>query len=273
MQPLTSTGGATAGVLQKVVASLRSIPSTEGFDGEALASSLPAALVDPPLITEESADRLARGAAGALRALPIAEQFGLLYLLRLLGASSDTASAAMLTAALPQILLDSGGALGGATRAIPSSRGARLMGLALLSNLASREEGTAALLGAEGALAQAVVTLGVDALADSADVPFSQLGAALAYNLSLHAPTLPGGPGVALRLLSAALSSLPTMSDAESLARTLSVLGHLLHACDEEAVAIAASLNATAALARLKPKVTPLGHGPLLARVLALLER
>ena len=129
-----------------------------------------------------------------------------------------------------------------------------------------------------------VVAASCAALGATADPGLTQLGAALAYNLSLFWPTtvLPaleargdadGTEATVLApLLGAAAGALPTLADAESVGRALSVLGHLLHARDDVPLALAVSLDATAVLAALTDKAAALGHAKLREEVAALLS-
>jgi hypothetical protein len=125
------------------------------------------------------------------------------------------------------------------------------------------------------------------------------MGAALAYNVSLHLHSLPTECSelrskLVAALLGAVLDALPGLTDKEAVGRALSVLGHLWHrpkppagddsaafegasasssddVAREEALALALSLDAGAALDRLQERLPELGHAALVADVKALL--
>ena len=102
----------------------------------AFEADLQAAFDDPNLIDTARAAQIAAGVLALLRVWPPAKQFGLLYLTRVLAASSDAVSAALLSVKLPATLLSARAALELGTPA-PAPRAARLMALALVTNLAS----------------------------------------------------------------------------------------------------------------------------------------
>jgi len=325
----------------------------------AFEADLQAAFDDPNLIDTARAAQIAADVLALLRVWPPAKQFGLLYLTRVLAASSDAVSAALLSVKLPVTLLSARAALelGAPT---PAPRAARLMALALVTNLASRSSGVVALVtGSDperetsasasamsphmspvgGVLSQAaapestaarndaaasndapatadaatdaaagtldvpglaVVAAAVAALRETSDAALCQMGAALAYNVSLHLRALPAECSelrskLVAALLGAVLDALPSLTDKEAVGRALSVLGHLWHrpkrpagddsaafegasascysddVAREEALALALSLDAGAALDRLQERLPELGHVALVADVKALL--
>ena len=303
----------------------------------ALVDYLPAALADPNLITLHTAHQLAHGLVTLVNGWPPSAQFGALYLARLLAAASDAAADAMIRVQLPAALLGPSGPLGGSVAAgAREARGGRLMSLALLSNLASRPAGAAALLGvtplpladgvtpdreavkgvdvhgiafgvgaqggADGAdrqdgvadeIARRLVAVCIGALHDTSDAAVTQMGAALAYNLSLHLACLSTGAFVetqlatergalasAVRLgaamcaplLPAIVAALPSFTDSETLGRAISVLGHMLHARDDEAVAVALSLDTASVLVAVRRTAAASGHLRLIDEVAALIE-
>ena len=145
-----------------------------------------------------------------------------------------------------------------------------------------------------------MVAAAVAALRETSDAALCQMGAALAYNVSLHLRALPAECSelrskLVAALLGAVLDALPSLTDKEAVGRALSVLGHLWHrpkrpagddsaafegasaSCSsddvarEEALALALSLDAGAALDRLQERLPELGHVALVADVKALL--
>ena len=138
MRPLTSTGGPTAAPLKKLTEALAaSSPLTSAAATSAFTATLERAVSDPNLIDEPSAATLASSIRALLCSWPPERQFGVLYLSRLLAANSDAARLAMIRHRLHSVLLSHDGALGPAAASAPAARGAKLMALALLSNLAS----------------------------------------------------------------------------------------------------------------------------------------
>jgi len=359
MQPLTAKDGPTAPVLANVRAAVKADATMSEERRAAFEADLQAAFDDPNLIDTARAAQIAAGVLALLRVWPPAKQFGLLYLTRVLAASSDAVSAALLSAKLPATLLSARAALELGTPA-PAPRAARLMALALVTNLASRSSGVVALVtGSDperetsasasamsphmspvgGVLSQAaapestaarndaaasndapatadaatdaaagtldvpglaVVAAAVAALRETSDAALCQMGAALAYNVSLHLRALPAECSelrskLVAALLGAVLDALPSLTDKEAVGRALSVLGHLWHrpkrpagddsaafegasaSCSsddvarEEALALALSLDAGAALDRLQERLPELGHVALVADVKALL--
>ena len=352
MQPLTAKDGPTAAVLANVRAALKAEAAIPEERRAAFETDLQAAFDDPNLIDTAHAAQIAAGVLALLRVWPPAKQFGLLYLTRVLAASSDAVSAALLSAKLPATLLSARAALElGAAAPVP--RAARLMALALMTNLASRSSGAVALVtgsdperassavasvtspvggvisraaapdstaaaadaatdaAAAGTLDAPLAVVSLDApglavvaaaaapLPETSDAALCQMGAALAYNVSLHLHSLPTECSelrskLVAALLGAVLDALPGLTDKEAVGRALSVLGHLWHrpkppagddsaafegasasssddVAREEALALALSLDAGAALDRLQERLPELGHAALVADVKALL--
>lgn len=301
-QPLTSTGGPTAQVLSLVLGTCKSLGGGGGVPAD-FASLLPAAMTEPTAVSAAAATTLATGFSALLARWPPPDQkqFALLYLARLLAASSESAAGALVDAAVPATLLHRGGLLDASPASappLPGARGARLMGLALLANVASRAAGAAQLLelrtnggdgGAEAAGCAdegvAVVHAAAAALAEASDAAVSGMGGALAHNLAL-AMRPERAANLAPPLLAAALKVLEEGSDAVATARALSVVGHLIApvsdvtvasdaaaaTVSEDVVAIALSLDASACLSRLEPRASALGVAALLREVRALLS-
>ncbi|KOO24344.1 pppde peptidase domain-containing protein [Chrysochromulina tobinii] len=305
MQPLTAKDGPTAPVLANVRAAVKADATMSEERRAAFEADLQAAFDDPNLIDTARAAQIAADVLALLRVWPPAKQFGLLYLTRVLAASSDAVSAALLSVKLPVTLLSARAALelGAPT---PAPRAARLMALALVTNLASRSSGVVALVTGSDPEREtnvpglAVVAAAVAALRETSDAALCQMGAALAYNVSLHLRALPAECSelrskLVAALLGAVLDALPSLTDKEAVGRALSVLGHLWHrpkrpagddsaafegasascysddVAREEALALALSLDAGAALDRLQERLPELGHVALVADVKALL--
>lgn len=338
-QPLVSAGGPTAGVQKLVLDALKAAmeattappttaasgsgssaePSSDSSaggrrplsdaDAQGFDRALRLALEDPNLIGAKAAhDTLASGFAALLTFWPPADQrhFGLLYLMRLLAAASDVFGSALLDAGVEALLQSpASGALGGkfddASAPVAGARGARLMSLALLSNLAAKPGLARRLLC--GKSAAGIVAAAARALGTASDAAVAQMGAALSLNLTLCVcqigPT-PGGAGdgdddedcvdngkeaelvaalgaaaeeVVPPLLTATLQALPALTnDAEGFSRTLSCVGHLLAREDaDDALCVAVSLDAATTLDGLVEHATRLGHCDLLREVRALL--
>ena len=250
--------------------------------------ALRAALGDPNLIDEESATKIAYGMRALLKAWPPPDtkHFALLYMARLLCAASEEASKAMIESArLPEILLNSNnvpvekgvldGVLDSAENPLAAARGARIMGLALLANLAARPQCAARLI--ERADMNLIISAASRALMmENKDV--SQMGGALSHNLAL-ALTAEVGTTTATEhiapLLFAALEALAkdgALADTDAFGRALSTVGHLLAPKDDEAFAVALSLDAPATLSALKGRAEKLGHTALLEKVQDLLS-
>lgn len=334
--------------LAQVIKSLSKAVSTSALpaaERAAFTAALQAAFDDPNLIDDAAAQSLASGVRALLACWPPSNLFSLLYLARLLAAFSEATSRALLTAGVPRTLLGPGGALAAATDGALATapRAARLMSLALLTNLASRAATATSLVrgidpgpcltaspAVPGAVASAapaacvdcedergvpagtggaafgleVVAAATAALGEASDTALCQMGAALAYNVSLHLTRLPAAAAplrsaLAAALLGGVLGTLAALTDQDALGRALSVLGHLLHerrherrpsaklahsggggedqadahdsATREEIRALALSLDAAEALAQLETRAADLGHGTLLADVRALL--
>ena len=296
-QPLTSTSGPTAGVLKLILAALAPPAASASASAAAAVAAPPlpadvaarftarlsSAIDDPNLITASTAALLASAFDTLLAHWPPTDQkhFATLYLTRLLAARSDPLCAALLDCGLPTRLLSAGGVLDPAALSPSAARGARLMALATLSNVASRDEGARRLLeGASGAL---VVAAAASALSDgAADSAVWQMGGALGHNLALHlkSSAADGGGGLAAAeewappLLAAAIGAVGKFAaakDGEALGRALSVIGFVLAAGLAELAAVALSLDAQQALAAVAEAASSLGHGPLLHDVRALL--
>jgi hypothetical protein len=265
-----------------------------GMGGEqearAFGDKLQAALEDTNLISEGAAAQLADGFSKLLRAWPVSDQkhFALLYMGRLLCAASDTTAAAFVDSRVPAILLcPPSGALA-AEQQQQSPRGARLRALALLSNLMARSDcaprllaqnfsvsGTDPASAAGGALSDAIVGAVCRAIDGGAiDAALGQIGGALAHNLSVLLYDDPEGHReIAPVLMSTALGALVGLSDADALGRTLSCIGHLLCVGDDEAVAVALSLDAPTTLDRVRDRAIASGHGDLHHKVHAKLSK
>ena len=292
-EPLTSAGGPHAAVLKLVVDALAS-PSAAGLlpvdlTVAAFGDAMRDALADPKIIDAPTAARLASGVRALLVAWPASEKkhFALLYMTRLLVAASFATAAAVLDADMPAVLLaPNGGVLGGELDStdtpLPAARGARLMALAVLANVAACPDGANRLLGgADGPEGRgaSVVQAAARALCATSDGAVGQMGGALSLNLSLALTgeaRADAASELRPQLLTAALRTLCALdeapaADAEHLGRTLSVVGHLLSPGadgeDDEAVAVALSLDAPSALERLRQKATAAGHSSLLDRV------
>jgi hypothetical protein len=319
-QPLISAGGPTGGVLKLIGDALRQAtdaaapasasaepPASAGLgdllDARSFEESLRAALDDPNLVMPDAAARLSVGFVTLLGRWRPPEQkhFALLYLLRLLVAASDTFAAALLDTTLIALLIQpDGGVLGGRldheSQPVAAARGARLMALALLANLAAKPARARRLLG--GASAAAVAAAAARALgAATSDAALAQMGGALALNLALQLVATPEDDtqeegwddgeevsvarvGAAMAtteqvmptLLPAALGALPMTQDAEAFGRALSCVGHLLSAGEaDEATAIAISLDGAATLKGLAERAASLGHADLIAEVSGLI--
>ena len=297
-KPLTSAAGQYTTVL-KVVEDAIANPTAAFIarfghsdgplmkSGGTLMLALRAALGDPNLIDEESATKIAYGMRALLKAWPPPDtkHFALLYMARLLCAASEEASKAMIEADLPGILLNSNnvpvekgvldGVLDSAENPLAAARGARIMGLALLANLAARPQCAARLI--ERTDMNLIISAASRALSmENKDV--SQMGGALSHNLAL-ALTAEVGTTTATEhmapLLFAALEALTkdgALADTDAFGRALSTVGHLLAPKDDEAFAVALSLDAPATLSALKGRADKLGHTALLEKVQDLLS-
>jgi len=297
-QPLTSAGGPYTAVLKLVCDELAKPASAALLAADDVPPSqwsigLRAALADPALLDAPNATSLARGLRALLVAWPPTsgqKHFALLYMARLLVASSEVCADALLDAGVPAVLLrGDAGVLGGVLDAAEApkkeARGARLMALALLANITARPAAAARLL-ADADSAAAVVGAAFRALGASDDAPVGQMGGALGHNLAIgltpetnaseHAPPLLAAAVGAIRALAEAPAA-----DAEYLGRALSVAGHLLApsaaageggGVDMDALAVALSLDAHDTLERVKPKAASLGHAALVDKVAALLQ-
>ena len=300
-QPLSSANGPYQGVLQLVNSELSKPAAAAALPpGRSAADFLAAlrtALSDPVLLTASSATSLASTITTLLRAWPPTSgqlHFAMLYMARLIAASSDAYSSAVLEAGLPSVLLDLdtgaiGGVLDSAAAPRKAARGARLMALALIANIAMRKPDVATLL-SDSTRAAAVVGAACRALGAHDDPAVGQMGGALAHNLTVamspqaaseHMPPLLTAALTALRALADA-----TSVDAEYLARALNVVGQLLSVSQgtgagagtadtaeagEEALAVALSLDGAAVLDLVRDKAAGAGHASLVDRVRALL--
>ena len=110
-----------------------------------------------------------------------------------------------------------------------------------------------------------------------ADAPLSQMAGALSHNLALaltdeqaHVSTAQH----AAPLLAAALAALAAegaLTDPDAFGRALSTVGHLLATSEDEAFAVALSLDAPATLNAARERAAALGHSGLLDKVIGLL--
>ena len=315
-QPLTSAGGPSAAVLKLVLEALVP-PRASALDvsdaaakattavvlplpaeeAEAFSACLRAGLDDPNLIDADKAKTLAVGFTALLRAWPPPNQkhFGCLYLMRLITAASDPFGDALLDTSLLAELTDpSSGVLGGKMDALEgpltSARGARLMALALVANLAAASPRARRLVCAEAA--EAVVSAAARSMeCGSGDAALGQMGAAVSLNLILHLASRPDAEdepdgrepsrealaaaeeSVAPSLLTATLSAVVGLTDTEAAGRALSCIGHLLAAESDDVFACAVSLDAAATLDGLRDRAEGQGHDGLLRDVRTLLPR
>ncbi|KAL1515786.1 hypothetical protein AB1Y20_002402 [Prymnesium parvum] len=254
--PLRSEGGATEPALRKLLADADAAPCLSPPQRDALASALPPLLAaappppapPPPHLAADAAAQLPHLVAATLALLDAwaathpAKLFSLLYLLRLAVLRAPPLATLLLQSDVPLHLSSS--LL--AHTSPPAARGARLMALALLSNAAASAEPVAALEACERR-ALAVVDAASAAARERCDASHAQLGAALAYNLSLHLDAR--APARAWSaLLTGLLGALREQADEESLTRLLGAVAQLLCRFGDEARALALSLEADGVL-------------------------
>jgi hypothetical protein len=268
---LRSEGGATGPVLKKLLDSLDltscGLPPASR---ETLRLHLPPLLEPSNTLAPEGALEAVAAAAVALLASSATDSlFAPLYLLRLAAAAEPFAFALVEGDLVPTLLR---GPLHPNAQTA-ASRPARLMALTLLSNAAASPAAASQIVRAEGLSTEeeGAVSAASRALA-SGDAPLAQIGGALAYNLALNWPIDEPGDAWA-RLLATALEALPTQTDGAAIARLLCSVGQLLLRIEDEALAVAISLDASTTLvARATEGSTAEGWQPLLAEVRALLE-